>query len=289
MNQQRTHYILSIDVEDYFQVEAFSSRISRADWDHWPARVVANTQRCLDLCDRAGVKSTCFVVGWVAEKFPALVREIQARGHELACHSFWHRTVYSLSPEAFREDLRMAKNAIEQASGVRVAGYRAPSWSITPKCTWALDILAEEGFLYDSSIYPIHHDLYGFPGARRFPYRIETAGSCSLAEYPPATVRITNLTLPCCGGGYLRIFPVWYTNWCLRRLERERAATLVVYFHPWEIDPEQPRISGAWKSRLRHYTRLDHMQERLLNLMSARPFVPFRDVLHAPLHTAAII
>src|SRR5690242_20031437 len=148
-------YIISVDVEDYYQVEAFAKVVPREDWDRWPSRVVANTNRVLDLFDEYAVKGTFFTLGWVADKFPALVREIHARGHELACHSYWHRPVYQLTPEAFREDLLRARDAIEQAGGARVAGYRAPSWSITARSLWALDILAEEGFLYDSSIFPI--------------------------------------------------------------------------------------------------------------------------------------
>ena len=278
MNEQ-TRYILSVDVEDYFQVEAFARVVDRADWDRWPSRVVANTRRTLDLCDQFGVKATYFMLGWVAHKFPALVRETAERGHELACHSFWHRPVYSLTPETFREDLRQARDAIEQAGGVKIAGFRAPSWSITAKSLWALDVLAEEGFTYDSSIYPIHHDLYGLPGAKRFPHLLTTAGGKELPEFPPATVRILGNTLPAAGGGYLRIFPFRYTEWSLGRLAREGGRVLVVYFHPWEIDPEQPRISAGWKSRFRHYTNLSAMEPRLRRLLGAHRFEPFRDAI----------
>src|SRR5262245_58659273 len=225
---EQPRYILSVDVEDYFQVEAFTKVVPRADWDRWPSRVVANTRRVLDLFDEFGLKGTFFTLGWVAAKFPALVRDIQARGHELASHSFWHRPVFSLTPEQFREDLRQSRDAIEQAGDVRVVGYRAPSWSSTTKSLWALEILAEEGFLYDSSIFPIRHDLYGIPGARRFAHQLQTTTG-TLTEYPPATVRVFGATLPSAGGGYLRILPLWYTEWALGRLERESGGAAVVY------------------------------------------------------------
>jgi polysaccharide deacetylase family protein (PEP-CTERM system associated) len=278
MQQDRPHYILSVDVEDYFQVEAFSREVPRDDWDRWPSRVVDNTRRALDLCDEAGARGTYFILGWVAKKFPGLVREIVSRGHEAACHSFWHRPVYTLTPETFRQDLREARDAIEQAGGSRLAGYRAPSWSITAKSLWALDILAEEGFAYDSSIYPIHHDLYGLPGARRFPHELET-GSGRLHEFPPATISLFGTTLPAAGGGYLRIFPFAYTAWALERLERDDGRAMVVYFHPWELDPDQPRISARFKSRLRHYTNLGKMESRLRRLLGAHDFEPFCGLL----------
>jgi polysaccharide deacetylase family protein (PEP-CTERM system associated) len=274
----RTQFILSVDVEDYFQVEAFTRDVPRSDWDQWPSRVVANTRRALDLCDRHAAKGTYFVLGWVARKFPDLVREIHARGHELACHSFWHRPVYTLTPAEFREDLTQARDAIEEAAGVRVTGYRAPSWSITAKSLWALDILAEEGFTYDSSIFPIRHDLYGIPGAQRFPYPVKTGSGAGLDEFPPTTVRIAGTNFPSAGGGYLRILPMSYTEWSIRRLEREGAPVVVVYFHPWELDPAQPRIATRWKSRIRHYTNLGSMEARLSALLSKRRFAPFRDL-----------
>ncbi len=273
-----SRYVLSVDVEDYYQVEAFAAYVNRGDWDRWPPRVERNTHRVLDLCDEFGIKATYFVLGWVAQRFPQLAREIAGRGHELACHSFWHRPVYTLTPEEFRQDLRQARDAIEQAGGVTVTGYRAPTWSITAKSLWALDVLAEEGFIYDSSIYPIRHDLYGMPGAERFPHQLHTAGG-SMLEFPPATVRALGIHLPSAGGGYLRILPLGYTEWALRRLEREGAPCVVVYVHPWELDPEQPRIAAGLKSRLRHYTNLGAMERRLRHLMRRYRFEPFRDVL----------
>jgi polysaccharide deacetylase family protein (PEP-CTERM system associated) len=272
-------HILTVDVEDYFQVEAFARQVSRESWERRPSRVVENTQRVLDLFDQRQAKATFFFVGWVAARFPALVREVRARGHELACHSYWHRTVYSLSPQEFRDDTRQAKHVIEDAAGVAVHGYRAPSWSITKECLWALDILAEEGFTYDSSIYPIHHDLYGVPGAERFPYVHECRNGLRLKEFPPATLRLLGTNFPVAGGGYLRIFPEAYTELAFRRYENHYQERMVVYLHPWELDPSQPRIQGPLKSRLRHYTNLKRMHSRLSAVLERHRFVRFSDVL----------
>ncbi|MGZ4870558.1 MAG: XrtA system polysaccharide deacetylase [Candidatus Angelobacter sp.] len=277
---QITH-VLSVDVEDYFQVEAFAGSVDRETWNEWPSRVVGNTQRVLDLFDEHNARATFFFVGWVAARFPHLVREVQSRGHELACHSYWHRTVYSLMPDEFRKDTRQAKHAIEDATGVPVTGYRAPSWSITKSCLWALDILAEEGFTYDSSIYPIHHDLYGVPGAQRFPYTYACANGLELREFPPATLRFLGTNFPAAGGGYLRIFPSAFTELAFRTFESKYRERLVVYLHPWEVDPEQPRIHGSMKSRLRHYTNLGRMHAKLDSVLAGHKFQPFKDVLAA--------
>lgn len=272
-------HIISVDVEDYFMVEAFADSVPRATWGSRPSRVVASTRRALDLFDKYEVKGTFFFVGWVAHKFPELVREVHARGHELACHSFWHRTVFSMTPHEFREDTRAATRAIEDAAGVKVHGYRAPSWSITKECLWALEILAEEGFAYDSSIYPIHHDLYGVPGAQRFPYKHELENDRSLLEFPPTTVRLLGQNLPAAGGGYLRILPMAYTRWAFRQFEEKYRERVVVYFHPWELDPDQPHIRDKWKSRLRHYTNLDKMEHRLELLLARYSFQPFSELI----------
>jgi polysaccharide deacetylase family protein (PEP-CTERM system associated) len=268
-------HIISVDVEDYFMVEAFAGSVSRDSWESRPSRVELSTLRVLDLFDKHSVKGTFFFVGWVANRFPELVREVHARGHELACHSYWHRTVYSQTPDEFRGDTRAAVRAIEDAAGVKVFGYRAPSWSITKDCLWALDVLAEEGFTYDSSIYPIHHDLYGVPGAQRFPYTHRLKDGLSLLEFPPATVRLLGQNLPCAGGGYLRIFPLSYTRWAFRKFQEDYGESVVVYFHPWELDPDQPRIREGLKSRLRHYTNLDEMTGRLEILLQTYSFQPF--------------
>ena len=272
-------HLMSVDVEDYFMVEAFANSISQDSWETRPSRVAMSTLRILDLFDRYSVKGTFFFVGWVAHKFPKLVREVHARGHELACHSYWHRTVYSQTQDEFREDTQAAVRAIEDAAGVKVFGYRAPSWSITKDCLWALDVLAEEGFTYDSSIYPIHHDLYGVPGARRFPYTHRLKDGHSLLEFPPATVQVLGQNLPCAGGGYLRIFPLAYTHWAFRKFQEDYGKRVVVYFHPWELDPDQPRIREKLKSRLRHYINLDKMTDRLEILLRTYSFQPFRELV----------
>jgi polysaccharide deacetylase family protein (PEP-CTERM system associated) len=274
-------HVLTVDVEDYFQVEAFADNVKRENWDQYPSRVDANTRRVLDLFDQHGAKGTFFFVGWVADRFPELVREVHSRGHELACHSYWHRTIYSLSPDEFRADTRRARHAIEDAAGVVVTGYRAPSWSITKDCMWALEILAEEGFTYDSSIYPIHHDLYGVPGAQRFPYTFAWENGMKLREYPPATLRFMGTNLPVAGGGYLRIFPAAYNEMAFRIFEKNYSQRVVVYMHPWEIDPDQPRIAGKLKSRLRHYTQLKNMSSKVGRLLKRHPFVRFCDVVAA--------
>ncbi len=280
-NPKEMTHVLSVDVEDYFQVEAFAGSVHRESWDQWPSRVVANTQRVLDLFAQYNVKATFFFVGWVAARFPHLVREVQSCGHELACHSYWHRTVYSLTPDEFRKDTRQAKHVIEDAAGVLVTGYRAPSWSITKSSLWALDILAEEGFTYDSSIYPIHHDLYGVPGAERFPYTHACANGLELREFPPATLRFLGTNFPAAGGGYLRIFPSAFTELAFRTFEKKYGERVVVYLHPWELDPEQPRINGPVKSRMRHYTNLRRMHAKLNTVLRRHKFQSFKDVMAA--------
>jgi len=274
----RTH-VMSVDVEDYFMVEAFASSVSRDSWESRPSRVAMSTRRILELFDKYNVKGTFFFVGWVARRFPELVREVHSRGHELACHSYWHRTVYSLKPEEFREDTRTAVAAIEDAAGVKVYGYRAPSWSITKNCLRALDILSEEGFRYDSSIYPIHHDLYGLPGAEPFPYQLNCQNGRALKEYPPASVRVFGQNLPAAGGGYLRIFPLTYTHWVFRKYEVQYRERVIVYLHPWEVDSEQPRISASLKSRFRHYTNLGSMESRIESLLTRYTFGTFSQLV----------
>ena len=277
----RIRHILSVDVEDYFQVEAFAKDLPRSTWENWPSRVVENTRKILNLFERHGAKGTFFFLGWVADHFPSLVREVQAKGHELACHSYWHRRVCSLTPSEFREDVRISKDAIEQAAGVPVCGYRAPSWSINRDSFWALDVLSEEGFLYDSSIYPIRHDLYGIPDAPRFAYVYPCRNGAELTEVPPPTVRIAGFNLPGAGGGYFRLFPFSYTEWVFRHFERHYKKPVVTYFHPWEFDPEQPRIPARIRSRFRHYTNLAIAEKRLGLLLQRHLFQPIAKALAA--------
>jgi peptidoglycan-N-acetylglucosamine deacetylase len=267
---------LSVDVEDYYHVEAFADRIRPESWPQFPSRVVRNTFRVLELFDELKVRATFFVLGWVAQQEPALVRAIAAAGHEVGCHSHMHRRVFTMSRDDFREDLRRARGAIENAGGGQITGFRAPTFSISARSLWALDILAEEGFLYDSSIFPVRHDLYSFPGAPRFPFRWLCRNGRPLFEIPLFTVRFFGRNLPAAGGGYLRILPMWYTRWALRRVRQREGRPAVMYFHPWELDPEQPRVPGSLKAKLRHYTNLHRMSGRLRNILQNRPFVPLK-------------
>jgi polysaccharide deacetylase family protein (PEP-CTERM system associated) len=267
--------ILSVDVEDYFHVEAFSDIVDRNAWPSYSCRVEANTRRLLDLFDQHHYQATFFTLGWVAERYPGLVRDIAGRGHELACHSYWHRLIYKLDREEFRRDTLRAKELIEQASGQRVVGYRAPSYSVVRSSLWALEVLTELGFTYDSSIFPIHHDVYGIPDAPRRPFRVTTPAG-TITEYPITTFRMREKNLPVGGGGYLRMLPYWYTRMGITRAERE-GVPLIVYVHPWEVDPEQPRLSGRLTSRLRHYTNLGRMYHRLDMLLGTGNFSSFRD------------
>lgn len=270
---------LTVDVEDYFHVEAFADRIPPSSWPSFPSRVRANTQRILRICEEYGCRATFFVLGWVAEKDPALVREIVQAGHEVGCHSYAHRRVNLLTPEEFRKDLRRARMAIEDAASIRVLGYRAPTFSIRRDSLWALEILSEEGFLYDSSVFSIHHDLYGFPEAPRFPHLLQLPSGGRLFEIPMSTVRLGGVNCPVGGGGYLRLLPMGYTRWAIRQIHQREHQPVIVYFHPWELDPQQPRISGKWTSRLRHYMGLEGMESRLRELLADGRFAPLIDLV----------
>jgi polysaccharide deacetylase family protein (PEP-CTERM system associated) len=270
---------VSVDVEDYFHVEAFADRIPPESWGQYPSRVVANTRRVLELFSRAGARGTFFILGWVAEREPALVREILSAGHEIGCHSYLHRCIFRLTPEQFRADTRRAAAAIENATGRKVLGYRAPTFSVIERSLWAIPILAEEGFLYDSSVFPVRHDVYGMPEAPRFSYQWTCPGGRALYEIPPLTIRVCGQNLPAVGGGYLRILPMWYTRWALRRVRRQDGKPVTVYFHPWEVDPDQPRLAGRWRSRFRHYRNLKRMERRLEEILRGSRFVPLMEVL----------
>lgn len=262
---------LTIDVEDYFHTEAASAAVSRDQWTEQPSRVESSTFALLELFDRYGVKATLFFLGWVAEHFPGLVREAVAAGHELGCHSYWHRALFRLTPEEFREDTKRAKGVIEDAGSTPVLGYRAPSFSMVRGTEWAPDTLAQLGFLYDSSVNPIRHDFYSNADAPRRPHLI--AGN-SLWELPIATVRMGGQNLPMGGGAYLRIFPLWYTRWGLNRINKTEGAPAMFYLHPWEIDPEQPRLPLPAKSRLRQYTNLRATHQKLETLLGEFRFAP---------------
>jgi polysaccharide deacetylase family protein (PEP-CTERM system associated) len=268
---------LTVDVEDYFHVTAFERVIAPSDWDRFPYRAGDTTRRVLDLFDRYAVTGTFFVLGWVAERDPALIREIQRRGHEIACHGYDHQLIYRIGPEAFRKDVHRAKALLEDQAGVPITGYRAPSYSITSASLWALDILVEEGFSYDSSIFPIRHDIYGMPDAPRFPHDLRRPAG-TIREFPISTIQLGPLRVPVGGGGYLRLLPVaWFCRSFTRLNNLGHPA--VLYFHPWEIDPGQPRVPAGLRSRFRHYLNLERMEEKLCILLSSVRFAPMTEVL----------
>ena len=256
---------LTIDVEDYFQVSAFAPHIPRSEWPTRECRVERNVDRILAMLDQHGTHATFFTLGWVAERYPALVRRIVAEGHELASHGYDHTRVHNFTPEQFRADVVRTKAVLEDIGGVQVRGYRAPSYSINAKNLWALDVLQETGHVYSSSIYPIRHDLYGMPDAPRFPFRFRPDG---ILEIPVTTVRMGGRNYPCGGGGYFRLLPYGAFRWMLARVNEQDRQSGLFYFHPWEVDPGQPRVKGApLKSRFRHYLNLDSMASRLERLL----------------------
>jgi polysaccharide deacetylase family protein (PEP-CTERM system associated) len=256
---------MTVDVEDYFQVQAFAHCIDRKDWDAFPRRVDLNTNRILDQFDAAGVKATFFTLGWVAERFPGLIHRIVADGHELASHGWDHTRVDSQDPETFRADIRRTKALLEDTGGVAVTGYRAATFSIGARNMWAFPILRQEGYVYSSSINPISHDLYGMPDAPRVPFRPDVDG---VMEIPMTTVRLLGRNWPCSGGGYFRLLPTALYRAGLARVNGREGQPGIFYFHPWEIDPDQPRIPNAgWKSRARHYTNLSRVAGDLDKLL----------------------
>jgi polysaccharide deacetylase family protein (PEP-CTERM system associated) len=306
---------MTCDLEEYFQVQNFEGIVARDDWATLPSRLEATTGRVLDLLAEAGVRATFFVLGWNAERHPEVVRRIADAGHEIASHGYAHRMIFEQSPEEFREDVRRAKALLEDLAGQGVWGYRAPTFSITERSRWALDVLGEEGYRYDSSIFPIRHDRYGIPGAPRFLHEVERgtgtfcrnglvgAGPCAcpspatskgagtgtrpyagclppfpLVEFPPTTVRVLGCNVPVAGGGYLRLFPVSLVRAALRRVNRA-GHPVIVYFHPWELDPEQPRLPVRGLRRFRHYVNLGRMADKLRRLLRALSFTTARAVV----------
>src|SRR5687768_13970959 len=257
---------LSVDIEDWFQVGAFENVIAREAWDGLEQRVERNADAVLALFDEAGVKGSFFTLGWVAERYPALIRRIAEAGHEVASHGWDHQRVFTMTPAVFRADLERARIAIEDACGHSPTGYRAPSFSIDKRTPWAHRVLAEEGYAYSSSVAPIRHDHYGWPEAPRFAYR-PVAGS-ELIELPVTTVELAGRRLAAGGGGFFRLLPYRFSDWAVTRTNARENRPAVFYFHPWEIDPGQPRVRGApLKSRLRHYSRLSAMKGKLLKLL----------------------
>ncbi len=272
--------VLSVDVEEHFQVEAFAKNVNRRDWASYPSRVEGNVRKILDLFDEYQVRATFFVLGWVCRRCPKLVREISSRGHEIGCHGFGHRRLHGLSPEQFRADLREALAALSSEARQPIRCYRAPSFSIVKSTMWALDILAEEGFTCDSSVFPVRHDNYGVPDAPRFPHWHDTAGGNSIFEFPPSTVRVGKQNIGVGGGGYLRFAPYAVTRWMMRRINRKDRQPAMVYFHPWEIDPDQPRIAAPMRSRVRHYTNLVTMEQKIRKLLRDFRFTSLGEYLN---------
>lgn len=256
---------LTIDVEDYYHVSGFEGCVRRSEWDTYPSRVVASTWRILNMLRQAEVRATFFVLGWVTDRHPDLVRDIQAAGHEIGCHGYWHQLIYQQTPVEFRADLCRARDALQDITGNPVVCYRAPSFSVTQSSLWALDVLIEEGFTLDSSIYPTHHDRYGIAGAPVGPHRI-TRSVGTIAEFPAPVWKCLGYPLPVGGGGYLRLYPYFLTRHGLRAINAEgRSAS--VYLHPWELDPEQPRLSPGLGRAFRHYVNLHRTEDRLQRLL----------------------
>lgn len=258
---------MSIDVEDYFQVSAFASTIRREDWDSMPCRVERNIDVILQLLDEAGSSATFFTLGWIAERYPQVVRRIVDGGHELASHGYGHQRVSDLTPEQFRHDITHAKRILEDLGGIAVRGYRAPSFSINQNNWWAVEELQNAGYVYSSSIYPVKHDHYGMPDAPRFPNRPN--GVDGILELPPTTLELLGRNLPAAGGGWFRLLPYSMSRWMLRRVNAQDQAPCMFYFHPWEMDAEQPRQPGlSAKTRFRHYVNLQRMPGRMRKLLN---------------------
>lgn len=269
---------LTVDVEDYFQVAALAEAVSTDDWDSMEYRVEQNTDRLLELFDQQQVKSTFFVLGWVAERSPELVRRIKAGGHEIASHGYSHQLIYKQQPDVFREETRRSKQILEDIIGEPIHGYRAASYSITAQSKWALDILVDEGFTWDSSIFPVHHDRYGMPGTPEKPYILEAPSGGSLKEFPLSTCPVGNYRLPIAGGGYFRLYPYFLSRWGLGKINRA-GEPFIFYLHPWEVDPGQPRLRVSALSRFRHYNNLSVCFDRLQRLLKDFRFGTVSEVM----------
>jgi polysaccharide deacetylase family protein (PEP-CTERM system associated) len=269
---------LTIDVEDYFQVAALAEAVDRKDWSSMEYRVEKNTDRLLQLLEEKDLRATFFTLGWGAERSPDLVRRIRKAGHEVASHGYSHQLVYNQTPDVFREETRKSKSILEDITGEPIKGYRAASYSITAQSRWALDILVEEGFEWDSSIFPVHHDRYGMPGTPHEPYWLKTPNGGKLLEFPLSTCPVGSYRMPIAGGGYFRLYPYWLSRWGLGRINRA-GDPFIFYLHPWEIDPDQPRLNVSAFSRFRHYNNLDKCMGRLESLLGDFRFGSVSDVL----------
>jgi polysaccharide deacetylase family protein (PEP-CTERM system associated) len=273
--------LLTVDVEEYFQVEGFADVVDRRDWPKFESRVRMQTLRLLDLFDGKRQRATFFVLGWTAERDPDLVREIVARGHEVASHGWSHRMIDTQGVRAFRRDVRKGKRILETIVGAPVAGYRAPSFSITAKTPWAHKVLAEEGFTYSSSVFPVRHDRYGVPDAPRRPWEVDCGEGRRLVELPPLTLRMLGQNLPVGGGGYMRLFPLSVVSSAIESMNRA-GSPAVVYLHPWEIDPQQPKLPGRAANRWRHWVGMEKLERKLSRLLDAHPFGTMGEFLGIP-------
>jgi polysaccharide deacetylase family protein (PEP-CTERM system associated) len=278
---QRRINAFSVDVEDYFQVAALAPAIARSTWEQRESRVERNTDLLLDLLAESGIRGTFFVLGWIAERYPALIRRIAAANHEIASHGFSHRLIYTQSPAEFREETIRSKGLLEDLVGTAVVGYRAASFSITKRSLWALDVLIDAGFQYDSSVFPIVHDRYGIPGAAADPGPISAPSGRTLLEFPMSAATFYGVKVPVSGGGYFRLLPYWVTRAGLRQINELYQRPFIFYLHPWEIDPAQPRVAVRWLSRLRHYTNLDICEQRLRHLLREFRFGTTLEVLQS--------
>lgn len=272
---------LTFDLEEYFHAEAFGSVVRPEEWPALESRVATATDRVLELLSETAVSATFFVLGWIAERHPGLIRAIQSQGHEVACHGYNHQMLTRLSRSELAEDLRRAKGSIEDAAGTVVIGYRAPTFSMVRGTLWSLEALVEAGFRYDSSIFPIVHDRYGIPDAPRFPHRLAAGPGREIAEFPLSTIAGLGLRFPVAGGGYFRLLPYAVTKWAIRHLNRHEGQPGIVYLHPWELDPGQPRMPVGRLTHLRHSVNTHTTALKLRRLLGEFQFAPVRDVLTA--------
>jgi polysaccharide deacetylase family protein (PEP-CTERM system associated) len=275
IDKSETTNALTIDVEDYYHVEAFQSVIPRQDWTRYEPRVYHSTLKVLELLAFHGIKATFFILGWVAEQTPGIVKEIQAAGHEIGSHGYAHQMITRQTPKEFTEDVKRSLDIIEGITGLKVLGFRAPSFSVTNRSLWAIEILQSFGIVYDSSVFPILHDIYGIPDAPRHPYQIAKG----FWEFPMTTVRFLGRNLPIAGGAYLRLFPYWLTRWGIRQVNSAGEAA-IVYLHPWELDPGHPEIKTSALNHLRHYANLDKTEGRLAALFKDFQFTSLQGLLH---------
>jgi polysaccharide deacetylase family protein (PEP-CTERM system associated) len=270
---------LSIDTEDYFQAKAMESVIHFQEWGQQESRIRSNVYRILNLFQKVRTRATFFILAWNAERYPELVKDIQSEGHEIACHGYKHMDIYRQTQEEFRADVGRSRRILEQIAHVAIKGYRAPTFSIRQDTLWALDILLEEGFRYDSSIFPIFHDRYGIPDSPRFPYRVRTPKNKSIREFPLSTISILGQNFPIAGGGYFRLLPYPVIRRAVLQLNRKERRPAVIYLHPWELDPDQPRLPIGPINQFRHYINLHKTEKKLTRLLQDFRFAPLGEIL----------